>query len=96
MNALPHRFPKTQERADAALTRDMMADYVARVRADVLTPEHPEAVAYMRDTGGSFEDFVHDEGFVCAILGVPFAWDDGIDIVDGRIHKDARSVVGAF
>ena len=96
MNALPHSFLKAATRADARLTREMMESYVASVRADVLTPECPEAVAYMRDTGGSFEDFVHDEGFVCAMLGVPFLWDAGIDITDGRIHRDARLVVEAF
>jgi hypothetical protein len=95
MNALPYGFPKPP-RADAALTQDMMAGYVASVRADVLTPQTPEAMIYMGETGGSFADFVHDEGFICALLGVPFRWEDGIDSAQGRVHRDACFVTEAF
>ena len=96
MNALPNSFPMTLRRADAAISRDMMARYVASVRADVLTPQTPEAQTYMDETGGTFADFVHDEGFTCAILGVPFHWDAGIDMPGGRIHRDARFIAESF
>lgn len=97
MNALPHSFLETQTRAGTALTsRDMMARYVASVRADVLTPETPEAQTYMDETGGTFADFVHDQGFTCAILGVPFHWDDGVDTPCGRAHRDARFIAESF
>ena len=96
MDALPRSFRMTSRRADAAIRRDMMARYVASVRADVLTPETPEAQTYMDETGGTFADFVHDQGFTCAILGVPFRWDEGIDTPYGRAHRDARFIAESF
>lgn len=96
MNHLPCSFPNAGERGDIAMTRHTMARYVAGVRADVLTTEAPEALAYMKDTGGTFADFVYDEGFTCAVLGVPFRWDDGIDTPGGRMHRDALFVAAVF
>ena len=85
----------TPEALLEALQFDMECDYRNSVWADVVTPKTPEAVQYMDETGGTFEDFLHDECFTCAILGKPFMFKDGVELRDGWVHLDA-DFVGAL
>ncbi len=66
--------------------------YVASVMADVVTASTPEAVAYMADTGASFDDFLHDETFTDPLIGKPFLFRDGVLVGGQWRHPDAASV----
>jgi hypothetical protein len=79
MNAL------TQINEAAPTARAMWMSFAESVRADAVTEQTPEFLA----SGLSFADFLHDECFVCPILGHHFLFADGIEIDGVWVHQDS-------
>lgn len=69
-----------------------MADYVASVLAEVVTPATPEAIEYMADHCAPFEDFLADETFTDPTLGKPFLFRDGEQVNGEWVNPDAAFV----
>ena len=66
-------------------------DLCRRVQACVVTPETPEAKQAAAD-GISYEDFLHDETFICPVLGHHFLYEDGIETRNGWQCADAAAI----
>jgi len=77
-------------------TRAMWREYVASVREDVVKPTDADVVAWMADTGDTFESFLHDECFFDETLQAWFRFSDGENTFYGWVHPDAAVIGGAL